>query len=115
MPMLHTVGEESECLYLVFGNSISMGALSKKALRWLSARRLVPIALLALSGGRPDFSVVTAVPAACLAALGWLAGLWPTDHPLLHELMRVIKRFSRDGLHLPKVKAPERTGLYQTS
>jgi O-antigen/teichoic acid export membrane protein len=54
-----------------------------------------PMAIVALSGWRFDLSIVTAVPAGCLAALGWLAGLWFTDHPLLHELARVVERFAR--------------------
>jgi O-antigen/teichoic acid export membrane protein len=53
-----------------------------------------PMAVVALSGGSFDLSIITAVPAGCLAGLGWLAGLWLTDHPLLHEVMRAIKRFT---------------------
>jgi O-antigen/teichoic acid export membrane protein len=79
--------------YLPFEWTELLWAMRKSAAVALCSA-IGPMAIAALSGGRFDLSIVAAVPAGCLAALGWLAGLWLTGHPLLHELARVIKRFS---------------------
>jgi hypothetical protein len=48
-------------------------------------------------GFRLDLPVPVALLAGVLAAGGWLAGLWLTQHPLMHEL-RFAGRFVREGL-----------------
>jgi len=50
---------------------------------------LGPGAIIALSGFTFDLSIPAAFAAAVLAAIGWLAGLWLSNHPVLAELQVV--------------------------
>ena len=49
-----------------------------------------PLMVISLSGGL-DLSISAGFAGAALALVGWLAGVWLTDHPLLQELMRAAK------------------------
>jgi O-antigen/teichoic acid export membrane protein len=50
---------------------------------------LPPAAAMTLSGFRSDMSLPLMFVTGAAAALGWLAGLWITRHPLLAEEMRI--------------------------
>jgi O-antigen/teichoic acid export membrane protein len=56
-----------------------------------------PLTVVAALGFRLDLPVPVALLAGVLAAGGWLAGVWLTQHPLMHEL-RLAGRFVREGL-----------------
>lgn len=55
-----------------------------------------PLGVVAWLGLRFDMPVPAAVLAGALAATGWLAGVWLTQHPLLHEI-RLAGRIVRNG------------------
>lgn len=55
-----------------------------------------PACIVAWLGFRFDMSVPTALLAGVLAAIGWFAGVWLTQHPLLREIQlagNVLRRF----------------------
>ncbi|MFZ1106332.1 MAG: oligosaccharide flippase family protein [Hyphomicrobiaceae bacterium] len=56
-----------------------------------------PLCVVAALGFRFDMPVLAALLAGALAAAGWLAGVWLTRHPLMHEL-RLAGRTVREGL-----------------
>lgn len=56
-----------------------------------------PLCVVAALGFRFDMPVPAALLAGALAAAGWLAGVWLTGHPFLHEL-RLAGRTVREGL-----------------
>ncbi len=45
-----------------------------------------PLLIVALTGFRFDLSILLSLLAASTAALGWLVGIWLTNHPVLYEL-----------------------------
>jgi O-antigen/teichoic acid export membrane protein len=47
------------------------------------------------AGGPADISLAGAVVAGVLAGVGWIAGLWVTRHPLLHEMLRALAAVRR--------------------
>jgi O-antigen/teichoic acid export membrane protein len=49
---------------------------------------LGPLAVAAMLGWRFDFGVIATICAIAGAGIGWLTGLWLSDHPLLPELKR---------------------------
>jgi O-antigen/teichoic acid export membrane protein len=56
-----------------------------------------PVLIIASAGFRMDLLLGSAFMALMLAGIGWLAGLWLTDHPIYGELLRI-----RDALrHSP--------------
>ncbi|WP_134499350.1 lipopolysaccharide biosynthesis protein [Microvirga pakistanensis] len=57
-----------------------------------------PVAIIILSGFSFDLSIGATIAAGLLAAAGWLAGLWLTDHPVLVELQGAVDTARR---HLP--------------
>jgi O-antigen/teichoic acid export membrane protein len=54
---------------------------------------LGPLVVVLGAGGGGNVSIPMAAVALALAAVGWAAGLWLSDHPVLHELLR-----ARDAL-----------------
>jgi O-antigen/teichoic acid export membrane protein len=56
-----------------------------------------PLSVVAALGFRFDMPVLAAVLAGMLAAAGWLAGVWLTQHPFVHEI-RLAGRIMRGGL-----------------
>lgn len=56
-----------------------------------------PLCVVAWLGFRFDMSVMAALLAGALAATGWLAGVWLTQHPLVHEI-RLAGKIMRQGL-----------------
>lgn len=56
-----------------------------------------PLGIVAWLGLRFDMPVPAAMLAVALAAAGWLASVWLTQHPLVHEI-RLAGRLVRDGL-----------------
>ncbi|MCL6285135.1 oligosaccharide flippase family protein [Ruegeria sp. 2012CJ41-6] len=51
---------------------------------------LIGPGLLAMIAG-PDQSVLVFLTSACLAVIGWVAGLYLTDHPMLAEVQRTVR------------------------
>jgi hypothetical protein len=49
-----------------------------------------PVLVIALSGWEMNLSLASTGAAVALAAIGWLTGLWLTDHPIYEELRRAI-------------------------
>jgi len=46
-----------------------------------------PLAMMLTADGLKALSIPLAMVAGALAGIGWIAGLWLTNHPLLHEIM----------------------------
>jgi O-antigen/teichoic acid export membrane protein len=67
-----------------------------------------PLSVVAALGFRFDMPVPAALLAGILAALGWLAGVWLTQHPFVHEL-RLAGRIVRDALGQTGVPWSQRT------
>jgi O-antigen/teichoic acid export membrane protein len=61
-----------------------------------------PLSVVAALGFRFDMPVLAAIVAGILAAAGWLAGVWLTQHPFAHEI-RLAGRIVRDGLGVEAV------------
>ena len=59
---------------------------------------LGPALLIALNGFRSDLSIGDAVLGAGLAAIGWLAGLFLTRHPLLAEIGKTMTGLGLDRI-----------------
>lgn len=49
-----------------------------------------PVMVIVATGFRLDLSIWQGIIAGCLAAPGWLLGLWSTRHPLLDELLKTL-------------------------
>jgi O-antigen/teichoic acid export membrane protein len=56
-----------------------------------------PLGIVAALGFSFDLPVLAAVLAGVMAASGWLAGVWLTQHPFVHEI-RLAGRMVRNGL-----------------
>jgi O-antigen/teichoic acid export membrane protein len=84
------------CITLYFvRRHVPFTLLEMSAAVWKSAVATLcsatgPGAIIMLSGSGFDLSIAAAVVAGLLAAVGWLAGLWLTDHPILGEFQGVI-------------------------
>jgi len=46
-----------------------------------------PLAMMLTADGLKALSIPLAMVAGALAGIGWIAGLWLTNHPLLQEIM----------------------------
>jgi O-antigen/teichoic acid export membrane protein len=64
-----------------------------------------PLGVVASLGFRFDISATAALLAGALAAAGWLAGVWLTQHPLLHEI-RLAGRIARDRWRMRHARRP---------
>jgi hypothetical protein len=53
-----------------------------------------PLTMVIACGSRANLSIGATLAAIGLGAVGWIGGLWLTDHPLLHELRRAALRLS---------------------
>jgi len=68
-----------------------------------------PLAVTALAGFRFDLPIHWGLGAGMLAAAGWMAGLWLTNHPLLEEIARIsiLIRHSRLGRVVARQRASD--------
>jgi O-antigen/teichoic acid export membrane protein len=61
---------------------------------------LGPLAVVLAAGGSGNVSILMAAAALALAAIGWAAGLWLSNHPVLYELLQ-----ARDALLKSRIGA----------
>jgi O-antigen/teichoic acid export membrane protein len=74
------------------------GALGKSAVVTAFAGA-GPLAVIALAGFNFQLSIMEGVAAGAVAGLGWLTGIWLTDHPLRQEIVSILAiLWARSGI-----------------
>ncbi|HVJ53065.1 MAG TPA: oligosaccharide flippase family protein [Aliidongia sp.] len=82
--------------YFVVFRWAELAASMFRSVLCAAASAVGPLSLMALEG-RP-LSIWASIVAVALSTVGWVAGLWLTRHPLLHEARRAGAAFRKSGI-----------------
>jgi O-antigen/teichoic acid export membrane protein len=71
---------------------IEIARAARKSVQVTGATAVGPLMLMAFTGFSFELTAVQGIAGMALAGIGWLAGLWATDHPLLAEIVGGFKK-----------------------